>query len=77
MNNLSSYCGLVAARIRASDKDLPVTEKRNHMDRCFNCNIGCGVSSSWKQNWVDFLNTTIGKVEKFGLSIEKFIVFKP
>ena len=24
MNNLSSYCGLVNARIRASDKDLPV-----------------------------------------------------
>ena len=25
MNNLSSYCGLVDARISASDKDLPVT----------------------------------------------------
>ena len=25
MNNLSSYCGLVDAKIRASDKDLPVT----------------------------------------------------
>ena len=25
MNNLSSYCGLVDTRIRASDKDLPVT----------------------------------------------------
>ena len=24
MNNLSSYCGLVNAKIRASDKDLPV-----------------------------------------------------
>ena len=24
MNNLSSYCGLVDANIRASDKDLPV-----------------------------------------------------
>ena len=24
MNNLSSYCGLVEAKIRASDKDLPV-----------------------------------------------------
>ena len=24
MNNLSSYCGLVGAKIRASDKDLPV-----------------------------------------------------
>ena len=27
MNNLSSYCGLVDAKIRASDKDLPVAEK--------------------------------------------------
>ena len=26
MNNLSSYFGLVDAKIRASDKDLPVTE---------------------------------------------------
>ena len=25
MDNLLSYCGLVDARIRASDKDLPVT----------------------------------------------------
>ena len=24
MNNLSSYCGLVNAKVRASDKDLPV-----------------------------------------------------
>ena len=34
MNNLSSYCGLVDARIRASDKDLPVTcvlLRREHM----------------------------------------------
>ena len=26
MNNLSSYCGLVDAKIRASDKDLPVLD---------------------------------------------------
>ena len=26
MNNLSSYCGLVDAKIRASDKDLPVVK---------------------------------------------------
>ena len=30
MNNLSSYCGLVDAKIRATDKDLPVLKgKRN------------------------------------------------
>ena len=27
MNNLLSYCGLVDARIRASEKDLPVSPK--------------------------------------------------
>ena len=27
MNNLSSYCGLVDAKIRASDKNLPVKTK--------------------------------------------------
>ena len=27
MNNLSSYCGLVDARISASEKDLPVRAK--------------------------------------------------
>ena len=26
LNNLLSYCGLVAAKIRVSDKDLPVLE---------------------------------------------------
>ena len=28
MNYLLSYCGLVNAKIRASDKDLPVTKSR-------------------------------------------------
>ena len=30
MNNLLSYCGLVDARIRASDKDLPVASLGGH-----------------------------------------------
>ena len=30
MNNLLSYCGLVNARIRASDKDLPVLHTTIH-----------------------------------------------
>ena len=29
MNNLSSYCGLTDARMRASEKDLPVTHFKN------------------------------------------------
>ena len=28
MNNLLSYCGLIDAKIRASDKDLPVPNSR-------------------------------------------------
>ena len=28
MSNLLSYCGLIDAKIRGSDKDLPVTKKR-------------------------------------------------
>ena len=28
MNNLSSYCGLADAKIRASDKNLPVHQKK-------------------------------------------------
>ena len=31
MNNLSSYCGLVDARIKASDKDLPVHNKKGEI----------------------------------------------
>ena len=34
MNNLSSYCGLVDAKIRASDKDLPET-KVHILNFCF------------------------------------------
>ena len=34
MNNLLSYCGLVDAKIRASDKDLPVQmAKHQPMDQ--------------------------------------------
>ena len=32
MNNLSSYCGLLDAKIRASDKDLPVQEYVSEKD---------------------------------------------
>ena len=34
MNNLWSYCGLVDAKIRASDKDLPET-KVHILNFCF------------------------------------------
>ena len=32
MNNLSSYCGLVDAKIRVSDKDLPVSPTFDSFD---------------------------------------------
>ena len=32
MNNLSSYRGLVGAKIRASDKDLPVNDPNNERE---------------------------------------------
>ena len=32
MNNLSSYCGLVDTKIRASDKDLPVFKELHKID---------------------------------------------
>ena len=43
MNNLSSYCGLVDTRIRASNKDLPVQwdkywKKENNSDSEINSN---------------------------------------
>ena len=33
MNNLLSYCGLVDARISASEKDLPVSNSKNKYHR--------------------------------------------
>ena len=33
MNNLSSYCGLVDAKIRASDKDLPIKIDWKHIHK--------------------------------------------
>ena len=36
MNNLSSYCGLVDAKIRASDKDLPVRTGHSKYEKVFN-----------------------------------------
>ena len=36
MNNLLSYCGLIDAKIRASDKDLPVpTDAMKQTYDCF------------------------------------------
>ena len=48
MNNLMSYCGLIDAKIRASDKDLPLTSGR------FFSNFGCLVRKP------ELYNTYIG-----------------
>ena len=34
MNNLLSYCGLIDAKIRASDKDLPLHHKQSENPKC-------------------------------------------
>ena len=35
-NNFASYCGLVDAEMRASDKDLPVSKKHGmRLQKCF------------------------------------------
>ena len=39
MNNLSSYCRLVDAKIRASDKDLPVSQTRNWYSKFIGCTL--------------------------------------
>ena len=52
MNNLSSYCGLVDAKIRASDKDLPVTkikifdDNREHNKKVESGGKLCGTDKS-------------------------------
>ena len=42
MNNLLSYCGLIDAKIRASDKDLPVSGSISIYFCCFPavCTLG-------------------------------------
>ena len=37
MNNLLSYCGLVDARISASDKHLPVQSYAKHPNDAYDC----------------------------------------
>ena len=49
MNNLSSYCGLVDAKIRASDKDLPLQLPICVCGPCLwlipSCQKSCGIWS--------------------------------
>ena len=47
MNNLSSYCGLVDAKIRTSDKDLPVTS------------TACTSEQKWRPNSVPSFTLTL------------------
>ena len=56
MNNLSSYCGLVDAKIRASDKDLPVKQE----------NLGRSSNLS-RFPWISFADANILFSEKFSL----------
>ena len=77
MNNLlMSYCGLVHAKIRASDKDLPVIEKSHEI---FLANISRKIAKLLKRNWdahgfesLDFLVTYLNLFNY--LLYEKFII---
>ena len=64
MNNLSLYCGLVDAKIRASDKDLPVScspDPTKNFEFCFHefsCIFGLSEKANkrtsffkWLKNW--------------------------
>ena len=53
MNNLSSYCGLVDAKIRASDKDLPV-----HKSTMF-VRYKSGIKFDWNRHGVPLLGDVI------------------
>ena len=54
MNNLSSYCGLVDAKIRGSDKDLPVWRNIfiiiwSKLQSCPSSSFSCVVSAHFAQ----------------------------
>ena len=67
MNNLSSYCGLVDAKIRASDKDLPV-------GNLFGNHLHTFLTSSLQVEQVWSILTR-KSMETFAVQIEKKKVF--
>ena len=54
MNNLLSYCGLVDAKIRASDKDLPVHSKQK-IDVIGKCDLSFGAEVQLNLHQTDVL----------------------
>ena len=53
MNNLSSYCGLVDAKIRASDKDLPVKNIKAFEDQSSSYGISTGPPEGMRTGFHD------------------------
>ena len=63
MSNLLSYCGLVDARIRVSDKDLPVQEVFMEKSKTLTWNV-CGLGGLCFA-WDDGL-WTLNEISIFG-----------
>ena len=67
MNNLLSYCGLVVARISASEKDLPVTGQEFFLQRTgSNKKLdfqGLMEDLLMRLNLISFLQQNVGKKE--------------
>ena len=61
MNNLSSYCGLVDAKIKASDKDLPVTKSQiaqwdqKNSEVAFTFFLFCVIVKDYRRTIIEYL----------------------
>ena len=62
MNNMLSYCGLVDAKIRASDKDLPVWEIK-------------AIGDKGRTKWAKYLKGSTANEEKALTDIQQRAVF--
>ena len=59
MNNLLSYCGLVDAKIKASDKDLPVQEQPEMDGEDEKCNYNYKGDIVVKRNTFGYLRKEV------------------
>ena len=73
MNNLLSYCGLVDAKIRASDKDLPVPD--NNVQLTKTITIAAGSHQSLKVPTCKILHYVVHVSTNQQLLLEFTILF--
>jgi hypothetical protein len=72
MNNLLSYCGLVEARISASEKDLPVTKSLSYNNRIVGTGESCRKIRQINQGSY-FFNSLNSFVMNFVLQLCKYV----